>query len=147
MDILVCVPRDKEEHVRAEKLNPANKQLTHGFWTFSGAPRYTRRDDCIWFAIYGEVFASARILEVKSYFPKGGTHEDDEPEDGQYIPAVMFKTESVLGHEFSVPRGLPPAFRGFRYVRRADRYVQARQTKGLEVVGAQSAKKLFPKSW
>jgi hypothetical protein len=146
MDILVCIPPDREEHVRATKLNPISG-LTHGFWTLSGCPRFTKPGDRVWFSIFREVFASAKILYPKNQFPAGGTREEDLPEDGRYKPAVCFDIPTVIGHEFDSPRGLPLGFRGFRYVRRSNKYVSAKRTKGLELVGAAKAKALYPKSW
>lgn len=136
MDILVSIPPAAEEHVRATKLNPVSN-LTHGYWTLSGHPKFAKRGDRIWFAVFGEVVASAVILDPK----------DDFEEDGMEKRAVCFAIPSVTGHEFSTPRELPMGFRGFRYVRRGSKHTPARQTRALEAVGAAKAKVLHPRNW
>lgn len=146
MDILVCIPAKEEEHVRATKLNPVSG-LTDGYWTLGGCPRFARAGDRIWFSLFGEVIASARIGLPKDDFPAGAAHPDDEPENGRYLPAVSFHVPTVVGHEFSAPRELPMSFRGFRYVRRVSKYVPAKKTQRLEVVGAKEAERLYPRNW
>lgn len=146
MDILVSIPLEQEEHVRATKLNPIGG-LTHGFWTLSGNPRYAKAGDRIWFSLLGDVIASAQILDPQGEFPAGGHHEDDVPEDGKYKPAICFGTVTVLGHDFPAPAGLPLGFREFRYVRRTAKYKAARYTRALELVSAKKAQRLYPKNW
>ncbi len=132
MDILVCIPRKEEHYIRATKLNPISG-FDIGYWTLSGHPKFTRRGDRIWFCIFGEVVASAKI-----------TDPCDEWEDK---PAVCFDIPTMIGHEFSVPRGLPLGFQVFCYVRRAMKRVAAKNTQDLELVGAAKAKELSPKNW
>lgn len=142
MDILVSIPPEKEDHVRATKLNPVSG-LTHGYWTLSGHPRFAKPGDRIWFAVYGEVVASARILDPLEEF------DEVAGDTGGYEakPAVCFDVLTVTGHEFSAPRELLTGFRGFRYVRRASKHVPIKRTRALEVVGAEKAKELHPKNW
>ncbi len=132
MDILVCIPREEEHYVRSTKLNPISG-LDRGFWTLSGHPKFTERGDRIWFCIFGEVVASARII-----------NPCDEWEDK---PAVCFDIPTAMGHEFSVPHKLPLGFQVFYYVRRAKKRVAAKNTQALELVGATRAEELFPKNW
>ncbi len=132
MDILVCIPRGQEYYVRSTKLNPISG-LSDGYWNLNGHPRFTKRGDRIWFCVFGEVVASAKI-----------TDPCDEWEDK---PAVCFDVPTVMGHEFDVPREMPSAFQGFCYVRRAKKHVAAKWTHAIERVKAEKVKKLSPKNW
>jgi hypothetical protein len=135
VDILVYIPADQEDHVRATKLNPISG-LTDGYWTLSGCPRFTKPGDRIWFTIYGEIIASARIIRLDDYY--------DDRDGG---PAVSFDIPTVQGHSFDPPRELPLGFRGFRYVRRESKHTSIRHTKALEVVGAEEAERIYPRNW
>jgi hypothetical protein len=147
MDILVCIPPDKEEHVLARKLNPIVGGLTHGYWMLPKCPKFAKKGDRIWFSIFGDVIASARIISPEDSFPAGGERVEDRPEGGEYKPAVCFNIPTVMGHEFGMPCEFPLSFKGFRYVRRANKHVSVKRTHVLEFVEAEKAEKLYPKSW
>jgi|SRR3989344_1069789 len=138
MDILVSISPDKEDHVRATKLNPISG-LTHGYWTMPGHPKFLKAGDRIWFSIFGEVIASARVLNPRDEF--------NEDEDSKSKRAVCFAISTVVGHEFSTPRQLPVGFRGFRYVRRISKHTPFKKTQALEVVGATKTATLYPRTW
>jgi hypothetical protein len=140
MDILVCIPVNEENRVRATKLNPISG-LTDGYWTLSGHPRFAKRGDRIWFSIFGEVVASAKIMDPHDEWDE----HDSWLDEGR--PAVRFDVPTVMGHEFDTPHKVPGSFRGFRYVRRAEKYVGANKTKALKIIGAKKAEKLYPNNW
>jgi len=145
MDILVCIPPEEKEHVMATKLNPISK-LTHGYWILSGHPKFIKCGDRIWFAIYGEVIASARIL-FKDLFPSECDCADDEPKDGKYEKAVCFDIPTAMGHESDVPSEYSPSFGGFRYVRRSNKHISIKHTKSLEPVYAERVRRVHPRNW
>ncbi|MEK7608770.1 MAG: hypothetical protein AAB495_04275 [Patescibacteria group bacterium] len=139
MDILVCIPADKEDHVRAYKLNPASG-FDIGYWKLRRLPRFAKPGDRIWFSIYGTVIASARIRDRNDSFDFGVESEMGENQS----PAVSFYIKSVTGHHFDAPREIPLAFRGFRYVRMPKGSL-VRSTEKLEPIPAKLVAKIHPR--
>ena len=143
MDILVCIPGEKEDRIRSTKLNPISGK-TDGYWTLSGCPKFTRRGDRIWFTIDREVVASAKIMDPRDRWDEEDGWEWDE--EG-WQPAIRFDIPSLIGHDFSIPHELSTGFRGFRYVRRTGKHVTSKHTRALELIGAKIARDLSPRNW